>query len=226
MGKASKDKRDIYYRKAKEEGWRARSAFKLLQIDEEFDIFQGVKRVVDLCAAPGSWSQVNLSDDQMPEVGGIDVMKLAGLEAKLLFVVGAGVGASLDGSISGLADVGKGLPLACWDPKNLAQVACNIGSSMRIDVIFGGDKVAFTRYGCLPLVCFTCGQDGYFIRVSAQGCLTFATSANNHGLDNHLGGCLLAMGTPCTLHVEEEGDKGLKPWILVTSRRQNATSEK
>ncbi|KAJ4849354.1 hypothetical protein Tsubulata_024297 [Turnera subulata] len=58
MGKASRDKRDIYYRKAKEEGWRARSAFKLLQIDEEFNIFEGVKRVVDLCAAPGSWSQV------------------------------------------------------------------------------------------------------------------------------------------------------------------------
>lgn len=31
----------IYYRKAKEEGWRARSAFKLLQIDEEFNIFEG-----------------------------------------------------------------------------------------------------------------------------------------------------------------------------------------
>ncbi|KAK6943531.1 Ribosomal RNA methyltransferase, FtsJ domain [Dillenia turbinata] len=58
MGKASRDKRDIYYRKANEEGWRARSAFKLLQIDEEFNIFEGVKRVVDLCAAPGSWSQV------------------------------------------------------------------------------------------------------------------------------------------------------------------------
>jgi hypothetical protein len=42
MGKASKDKRDIYYRKAKEEGWRARSAYKLLQIDEVFDIFSGV----------------------------------------------------------------------------------------------------------------------------------------------------------------------------------------
>lgn len=41
MGKASKDKRDIYYRKAKEEGWRARSAYKLLQIDEVFDIFSG-----------------------------------------------------------------------------------------------------------------------------------------------------------------------------------------
>ncbi|KAL5621801.1 hypothetical protein BROUX41_005746 [Berkeleyomyces rouxiae] len=58
MGKSSKDKRDAYYRLAKEQGWRARSAFKLLQLDEEFDLFTGVTRVVDLCAAPGSWSQV------------------------------------------------------------------------------------------------------------------------------------------------------------------------
>lgn len=57
MGRA-KDKRDIYYRKAKEEGWRARSAFKLLQLDEAFHVLAGVSRVVDLCAAPGSWSQV------------------------------------------------------------------------------------------------------------------------------------------------------------------------
>lgn len=58
MGKASKDKRDLYYRKAKEEGWRARSAFKLLQLNEEFGILNGLHHVVDLCAAPGSWSQV------------------------------------------------------------------------------------------------------------------------------------------------------------------------
>lgn len=58
MGKSSKDKRDVYYRLAKEEGWRARSAFKLLQINEDFNLFEGVKKVVDLCAAPGSWSQV------------------------------------------------------------------------------------------------------------------------------------------------------------------------
>ena len=60
MGKSSKDKRDIYYRLAKERGYRARSAFKLLQIDEEFGILSQPTptRVVDLCAAPGSWSQV------------------------------------------------------------------------------------------------------------------------------------------------------------------------
>lgn len=57
MGRTSKDKRDIFYRKAKEEGWRARSAFKLMHIDEVFNVTSGVSRVVDLCAAPGSWSQ-------------------------------------------------------------------------------------------------------------------------------------------------------------------------
>ncbi|KAL9633139.1 MAG: hypothetical protein Q9164_004877 [Protoblastenia rupestris] len=59
MGKSSKDKRDAYYRLAKEQSWRARSAFKLLHLDETFNLFgPDVTRVVDLCAAPGSWSQV------------------------------------------------------------------------------------------------------------------------------------------------------------------------
>ncbi|XP_041263111.1 putative tRNA (cytidine(32)/guanosine(34)-2'-O)-methyltransferase, partial [Onychostruthus taczanowskii] len=58
MGRSSKDKRDIYYRLAKEGGWRARSAFKLLQLEQRFQLLQGVQRAVDLCAAPGSWSQV------------------------------------------------------------------------------------------------------------------------------------------------------------------------
>ncbi|KJP89423.1 hypothetical protein AK88_00866 [Plasmodium fragile] len=80
MGKLSKDRRDIYYRKAKENGYRARSSFKLIQINEKFGIFKlfapenyGEKdkdkirniynehfcyNIVDLCAAPGSWSQV------------------------------------------------------------------------------------------------------------------------------------------------------------------------
>jgi tRNA (cytidine32/guanosine34-2'-O)-methyltransferase len=63
MGRLSRDKRDIFYRLAKEKGYRARSAFKLLQLDAEFNLFvnrngERVRRVVDLCAAPGSWSQV------------------------------------------------------------------------------------------------------------------------------------------------------------------------
>ncbi|KAJ3436138.1 tRNA (cytidine(32)/guanosine(34)-2'-o)-methyltransferase-related [Anaeramoeba flamelloides] len=55
-----KDRGDSFYRRAKEEGYRARSAFKLLQIDEEYNLFKNgkINKIVDLCAAPGSWSQV------------------------------------------------------------------------------------------------------------------------------------------------------------------------
>uniref|UniRef100_A0A8C6DUR8 Ribosomal RNA methyltransferase FtsJ domain-containing protein n=1 Tax=Moschus moschiferus TaxID=68415 RepID=A0A8C6DUR8_MOSMO len=56
-GSVSGDKQDVYHRLAKENGWRAHSAFKLLQLDEEFHLFQGVMRAVDLCAAPGGWTQ-------------------------------------------------------------------------------------------------------------------------------------------------------------------------
>ncbi|OQV20055.1 putative tRNA (cytidine(32)/guanosine(34)-2'-O)-methyltransferase 1 [Hypsibius exemplaris] len=69
MGKSTKDNRDIFYRSAKQEGWRARSAFKLLNIDKSRggEIFRNVKRVVDLCAAPGSWSQVLSQHVYMPQ---------------------------------------------------------------------------------------------------------------------------------------------------------------
>jgi tRNA (cytidine32/guanosine34-2'-O)-methyltransferase len=82
MGRLSRDKRDVFYRLAKEKGYRARSAFKLLQIDAEFDLFTHhtinrtsqvttasakVTRAVDLCAAPGSWSQV-LADKLLDDV--------------------------------------------------------------------------------------------------------------------------------------------------------------
>ncbi|KAJ1824527.1 tRNA (uridine-2'-O-)-methyltransferase trm7 [Coemansia sp. RSA 2675] len=84
MGKISKDKRDVYYRQAKEQGWRARSAFKLLQIDEEFNIFQGVTRAVDLCAAPGSWSQVlskelKKNSSEVPQIVAVDLQAMAPL---------------------------------------------------------------------------------------------------------------------------------------------------
>ncbi|KAL3201789.1 hypothetical protein MRX96_042807 [Rhipicephalus microplus] len=71
MGRSSKDKRDVYYRLAKEEGWRARSAFKLLQINEEFDIFTGVTKAVDLVRRPWKLepSPIEKAPRQCPESG-------------------------------------------------------------------------------------------------------------------------------------------------------------
>lgn len=42
MGRASKDKRDVFYRLAKQDGYRARSAYKLLHIDEKLNILTGL----------------------------------------------------------------------------------------------------------------------------------------------------------------------------------------
>ena len=52
-----KQKRDIYVRQSKVDGYRARSAYKLIEIDQKFKIFKGGMCVIDIGAAPGSWSQ-------------------------------------------------------------------------------------------------------------------------------------------------------------------------
>jgi len=53
----NKQRRDTYVRQSKVDGYRARSAYKLIEIDEKFKIFKGGMNVIDIGAAPGSWSQ-------------------------------------------------------------------------------------------------------------------------------------------------------------------------
>lgn len=110
MGKSSKDKRDAYYRLAKEQGWRARSAFKLLQLDEEFNLFDGVTRVVDLCAAPGSWSQVLSRVLIQGEKFGREAWEDQQLKARceLLGIMKKGATANVEDSLKGLAREARG----------------------------------------------------------------------------------------------------------------------
>ena len=58
MVKRTDLKSDRFYKKAKKEGYRSRSAFKLLQIADKFELIKEGDVVVDLGAAPGGWSEV------------------------------------------------------------------------------------------------------------------------------------------------------------------------
>ena len=53
----NKQRRDIYVRQSKVDGYRARSAYKLIELDEKFKIFKKGMNIIDIGAAPGSWSQ-------------------------------------------------------------------------------------------------------------------------------------------------------------------------
>jgi 23S rRNA (uridine2552-2'-O)-methyltransferase len=74
---------DPYVQRAKLEGYRARAAFKLLEIDEKYQILKGARRIIDLGAAPGSWSQIAAkvtdSTDEDIRVAAIDFLEMAPL---------------------------------------------------------------------------------------------------------------------------------------------------
>ena len=65
---------DPYVRRAKAEGYRSRAAYKLLELDERFELLKGVKSVIDLGIAPGGWSQVVKRRSPKAAVVGIDLL--------------------------------------------------------------------------------------------------------------------------------------------------------
>jgi len=77
-----RDRRDFFYRKAKDEGYRSRAAFKLKQINEKFKIIKKGDTIVDLGAAPGGWLQVakELSGGTVLGVDILDIEEIEGVD--------------------------------------------------------------------------------------------------------------------------------------------------
>ena len=71
-------KRDPYYKRAKNENYRSRASYKLLQLNKKFKIIKKGNKVLDLGAAPGGWSQVAL--EKVEEEGlvlGVDLQRIS-----------------------------------------------------------------------------------------------------------------------------------------------------
>ena len=68
---------DQFVEKARNEGWRSRSTFKIIEIDEKFKIFKKHKIVVDLGCAPGGWSQYCVGKVGEGNIVGIDLLPVS-----------------------------------------------------------------------------------------------------------------------------------------------------
>ncbi len=72
---------DPYVDAANRDGYRARSAYKLLELDDKFSFLRNARTIVDLGAAPGGWTQVALKKaGRKARVVGIDLLEVAPLD--------------------------------------------------------------------------------------------------------------------------------------------------
>ncbi len=79
----SRQLNDPYVRRAKAEGYRSRAAYKLIELDEKFDLLKGVKAVVDLGVAPGGWAQVVRRMAPRAALVGIDLLPTDPMEGAI-----------------------------------------------------------------------------------------------------------------------------------------------
>ena len=71
-----KQKRDIFVRQSKVEGYRSRAAYKLIEINEKFKVLKNGISLVDLGAAPGSWSQYISKNFKNTKLISIDIKEM------------------------------------------------------------------------------------------------------------------------------------------------------
>ena len=72
----NRNKRDFFVKKAKKQGYLSRAAYKLIEIENKFHFIANSKKILELGAAPGGWSQVALEINPKIEITAIDILDL------------------------------------------------------------------------------------------------------------------------------------------------------
>ena len=76
--------RDPYVKKAINEGYRSRAAYKLIEIDDKFHLIRNAKTIVDIGAAPGGWSQVLAErSTSNAKIAAVDLLKFNPIDDKV-----------------------------------------------------------------------------------------------------------------------------------------------
>ena len=99
---------DPYVKQAKADGYRSRAAYKLLELDERFELLKGVTRAVDLGIAPGGWSQVLRQRSPKARVVGIDLLPtdpIEGVEILEMDFMADEAPAALEAALEGAPDL-------------------------------------------------------------------------------------------------------------------------
>ena len=82
----NKQRKDIYVRQSKIDGYRARSVYKLSEIHEKFRIFKGGMSVLDIGAAPGSWSQYISKVVKNVKLISVDLKKMENIDNSIQII--------------------------------------------------------------------------------------------------------------------------------------------
>lgn len=76
---------DPYVKRAQSDGYRARSAYKLIELDERFELLKGAQRIVDLGIAPGGWAQFARKKVPHAKIVGIDLLPTDPIDGVTIF---------------------------------------------------------------------------------------------------------------------------------------------
>ncbi len=152
-----KEVQDHWFKKAKEDGYRARSAYKLLAINERFRILKRGMRVLDAGAAPGSWTQVAAKIvGERGEVVSVDLKTIdpRGLPKNVRLMCGdlrqisqADFGGYFDVILSDMAPDTTGVPMAdaaisarlCHALLDLSKEVLKVRGDLVMKVFEGGE---------------------------------------------------------------------------------------